>query len=392
MTKLSSKKIKIGFINTNRDPYPLPPASINGGMWITGKLVEAFAPKENFEVYFFTTEDSKVPETVHKITLGLESLYKQYGTKVFLPEYKTRHVFYQQLLLAEAIKHTDLDLLHIHNYFPHAANFLEYFKIPIVYTLHNPIVDYHKIFFTHRSLPRSYFITLTEYQDIKAKKAKIPVVAKIVNGVDTQIFNFSPEGGDSIFFPSRVASEKGILEAITIADNTRQILSLSSINIDNPTNLEQQVLSITKSKPSIKILHNKNQADMVNSYRKSKLSLFPIQWDEPFGLVMIESMAIGTPVLALARGSVPEIIKDGETGFIVNPSDDDIRGNWIIKKTGVEGLCEAVNRIYSMSPDEYKQMRLNCRKLVEKYFTVEKMVDSYEEVYQQILQLSAIKS
>ena len=76
-----------------------------------------------------------------------------------------------------------------------------------------------------------------------------------------------------------------------------------------------------------------------------KLFLFPIQWEEPFGLVMIESMACGTPVVAFARGSVPEVIKDGETGFVVNPSDDDIRGNFIIKKTGLEGLCEAVERI-----------------------------------------------
>lgn len=100
---------------------------------------------------------------------------------------------------------------------------------------------------------------------------------------------------------------------------------------------------------------------------------------------MIESMACGTPVVAFARGSVPEIIKDGETGFIVNPSDDDIRGNWIIKKTGIEGLCEAVERIYSMPEKQYLEMRKACRAHVEKHFTVERMVDEYEKVYEEIL-------
>ena len=97
-------------------------------------------------------------------------------------------------------------------------------------------------------------------------------------------------------------------------------------------------------------------------------------------------MACGTPVVAFARGSVPEIVKDGVTGFIVNSSDKDIRGDWIIKKTGVEGLEEAINKIYSMSPDEYKNMRLNCRAHVEKNFTVGKMVDTYEKVYQEIIE------
>ena len=77
--------------------------------------------------------------------------------------------------------------------------------------------------------------------------------------------------------------------------------------------------------------------------------------------------------------------KDGETGFIVNPSDDDIRGNWIVKKTGLDGLCEAVERMYAMPDDKYKEMRRACRAHVEKNFTVERMVDEYEKVYEQIL-------
>ena len=119
-------------------------------------------------------------------------------------------------------------------------------------------------------------------------------------------------------------------------------------------------------------------------YGKASYFLYPIVWEEPFGLVFLEAMASGTPVIAFAKGAVPEIIKDGETGFIVNPLDNDIRGDWIIKKTGIEGLAQAIEKISSMSDTEYRQMRQNCRKHVEENFIVEKMANEYVEVYKKI--------
>jgi glycosyltransferase involved in cell wall biosynthesis len=100
---------------------------------------------------------------------------------------------------------------------------------------------------------------------------------------------------------------------------------------------------------------------------------------------MIEAMACGTPVVAYAKGSVPEVIADGVTGFIVNSGESDKRGDWIIKKTGIEGLSEAVERIYSMSGEDYKKMRFACRKYVEKNFSVEKMIEEYEKIYRKLL-------
>ena len=117
----------------------------------------------------------------------------------------------------------------------------------------------------------------------------------------------------------------------------------------------------------------------------ARLFLFPIRWDEPFGIVMIEAMAVGTPLVSFALGSAPEVIKDGETGYLVNFSDHDIRGDWVIKKTGIEGLCEAIERIYTMPHDKYLIMRKACRAHVEENFTIQRMVDKYEEVYIQVL-------
>jgi glycosyltransferase involved in cell wall biosynthesis len=106
----------------------------------------------------------------------------------------------------------------------------------------------------------------------------------------------------------------------------------------------------------------------------------PILWDEPFGMVMIEAMAAGTPVIAYNRGSVSEVVRDGVTGFIVNPDGvrSSSKSNWIIKKQGVAGLVEAVDRVGEIK-------REACRRRVEDHFTTEHMVAGYEKVYKSIL-------
>ena len=123
----------------------------------------------------------------------------------------------------------------------------------------------------------------------------------------------------------------------------------------------------------------------ISYYQDTKILVNPIRGEESFGLVMAEAMSCGTPVVAFAKGSVPEIIKDGITGYIINYSPKDIRGNFIIKKTGEEGIVEAVKRIYQLSKDDYEKMRKNCRKHVEENFTIKKMVDNYEKVYKKVI-------
>ncbi len=214
----------------------------------------------------------------------------------------------------------------------------------------------------------------------------------IPHGIPLANFDLNQKGGNEIIWLSRIHrfTNKGLIEAIKVASLIRRkltaygYLELSSVDYFNKKIkplLNSQFIELNLHKPS----HNLSKEQKKEILKNGKLFLFPIQWEEPFGLVMIESMACGTPVIAFARGSVPEVIKDGETGFIVNPSDDDIRGNWIIKKTGIDGLCEAVERIYSMPEKEYQEMRYNCRKHVEKHFTVERMVDDYIKVYQEVI-------
>ena len=107
--------------------------------------------------------------------------------------------------------------------------------------------------------------------------------------------------------------------------------------------------------------------------------LFPIVWPEPFGLVMIEAMACGTPVIAYNNGAVPEVVVDGVTGFIVDALDRDpsVQSPWYVSQIGVDGLVAAIGRIDEVG-------RTACRRHVEEHFTIEKMIDSLETALQKV--------
>ena len=101
--------------------------------------------------------------------------------------------------------------------------------------------------------------------------------------------------------------------------------------------------------------------------------------------MFVEALACGTPVIAFARGASPEVIADGSVGYLVNHPDVTVRRDLIIKKEGLSGLKEAVEKIYSLSDTEYALMRKKCRQHFEKNFTSIKMVDGYEEVYNELI-------
>jgi glycosyltransferase involved in cell wall biosynthesis len=103
-------------------------------------------------------------------------------------------------------------------------------------------------------------------------------------------------------------------------------------------------------------------------YRHAMATLFPIQWGEPFGLVLIESMACGTPIIAFNKGSVPEIVIHGQTGFVVNTIDE---------------MINAVKDLHLISPSD-------CRTHIKDNFSVASMAGKYTELYQRILEVNTL--
>jgi glycosyltransferase involved in cell wall biosynthesis len=291
-------------------------------------------------------------------------------------------------LTSRAIEHANtarLAILHDYGgYF--SPYFLKFAQMPLVFSLHNPpplytTMDAHR-FDKFRSCN---YIAHSQSQKRGYNALNIHNIDVIYHGVPMSDFPFNDSSASFLINIGRFIPDKGVGIALQLAVKLRLPIKIATSGDYQDTDYYQQEIKPYLGSEFVEQLPFLEGEEKSRYLRNAKLFLFPIRWEEPFGMVLIESMATGTPVIAFARGSVPEIIKDGETGLIVNPSDDDIRGDWVIKKAGTEGLREAVERIYTMPQERYKEMRQACRAHVEKFFTVRRMAEQYEKVYEKVL-------
>lgn len=287
-------------------------------------------------------------------------------------------------------KKEHFDLMHSYHDFLFTPHYIEELtQVPTVYTLHDPLppegsFEYHQFgkFSRHR------YVSISNAQ--RRSSLKLNFVATVYHGLKTAEFPFQNNPSDYLLFMGRPLPEKGLHFAIQAALATNMKLEIGThfpgIEKEMPyfkKEIEPYLTNPLFGEPGIVA-----GKDKMLLYKQARALLFPIQWEEPFGMVMIEAMAAGTPVIAYNRGSVPEIVKDGVTGFIIDPPEADHRtqnpehndqsGSWIIKKRGIAGLVEAIQRLGEID-------RAACHRHVEENFTVEKMVEGYENIYRKIL-------
>lgn len=330
----------------------------------------------------FCSGDSDLPVKIEGVDFHSTSFDKS------IPNEK--HIIFELALMSKAFSMQDkFDLYHMNiGNGDIVLPFAQFVKKPILITLHFTLEsEYMKKYFAlFKNLQDVFFVSVSNAQ--RKLLPDLNYIETIYHGIDANSFKFDQQGGEKIMWSGRAIPEKGLDLVLDVVRLTAKEAQLFAIRKEEEEKWLKEIIlnkiDAINKEIKVSIYFDKERLSLIKHYQNSKLFLFPIQWEEPFGLVMAEAMACGTPVVAFARGSVPEIIKDGETGFIVSPSDNDIRGNWIIKKTGIEGLCEAVERIYSMPYKEYRRMRENCRNHVEKNFTVKKMVAAYERVYEKV--------
>lgn len=334
---------------------------------------------DKLQITTFASGNSVLPTKIESVNYLSSIEDKDIGTTA------SYHKILEMMLFSKAFFMQDkFDLFHANTGDEKVILPLALFvKKPILITLHSPLdlPGVKKIYKLLPPLKNVFFISISN-----AQRKPVPYLnylQTIYHGLDMQEFTFNKAGGNIILWIGRGNPEKGIDMGLNVVNKLNREAEFYIAVRDKYKDWLKSLLQQKSEKAQINFESTRDL--IISKYQQAKLFLFPIQWEEPFGLVMIESMACGTPIVAFARGSVPEVIKDGETGFIVNSSPDDIRGNWIVKKTGFDGLCEAVEKIYSMPDDQYRRMRHACREHVEKNFTVERMVDEYEKVYQQIL-------
>lgn len=190
-------------------------------------------------------------------------------------------------------------------------------------------------------------------------------VATVHHGVDFADLPFGAEPDDYVCFLGRIHPYKGAHVAIDAARRAGVVLKIAGhIDENDPRVLEYWRERVEPAIDGERVVWMGEVGPAARSdlLRGALACLCPIQWDEPFGLVFVESMASGTPVVAFARGSAPELIEDGVSGVLVTPDD-------------VEGLAAAIGAAAELP-------RAPIRRYAEGKFTIEKMVDGYEAVYQ----------
>ncbi|MBI2597062.1 glycosyltransferase [Candidatus Daviesbacteria bacterium] len=338
---------------------------------------------KNLDITAFASGDSNLPVKIESIDYHPAILDKSIIQK-------DKHVIFELALISRAFsKQDNFDLYHINiGDGDIALPFAPFVKKPLLITLHYTqeaeyIDKYFSLFSSYKNVS---FVSISNAQ--RNFFPDLNYAGTIYHGIETETFKFDSKGGESIIWAGRGVPDKGLNIVFQILKKIQRKARIFPLKKqEHIAWLNKQVADLKDLMPSqdVFIEFDKDRFELVNHYQLGRLFLFPIQWEEPFGLVLIESMACGTPVVAFARGSVPEIVKDGKTGFIVNPAETDIRGDWVIKKTGIDGLCEAIEKIYSMPEKEYQKMRQNCRSLVEKSFSADKMAKEYMNVYRKIV-------
>ena len=328
----------------------VPPPAYGGAELVVSLLTEELV-RRGHEVTLFATGDSITQaklEAIHPSALRLDPSVKECSV-------------YEAIELSRVYQNADnFDIIHSHIGFT-ALACAQLVKTPTVHTLHGTFsLDNQKAFSSAKSQP---YISISNTQ--REPRLGLNYVATVYNGIDpsTHRFYSEPETPPYLAFLGRLSPEKGTHHAIEIAKRTGYPLKIAGkvdrVDVDY---FEQEIKPHIDGE-QIQYLGEANHVQKNRLMGNAIATLFPITWREPFGLVMIESMAAGTPVIALELGATSEVIRHEETGFLCQNIDE---------------CVAAVRRI-----DEID--RFDCRKHIENNFGVKQMVDGYEAVYRQVL-------
>jgi glycosyltransferase involved in cell wall biosynthesis len=218
-----------------------------------------------------------------------------------------------------------------------------------------------------------FYVTFPDYPLVtisNSQQSHLPPLARVrtvYHGIPRNLLRFHPEGGDYLAFLGRISPEKGPDAAVRIAVKAGMPLKMAA-KIDKADQSADQsywenvIRPMIDANPSVEFVGEIGEKEKAEFLGNAAAVLFPIDWPEPFGIVMIEAMSCGTPTIAFPRGSVPEVIDEGQSGFIVN---------------NVEEAIKAVERAKGLS-------RAGVRACFERRFTVERMAKDYIEIYRSL--------
>ncbi len=281
------------------------------------------------------------------------------------------NVMYPLLNITQALdRQNNFDIIHIHLNIPGdyvSLPLANHLKSKVIFTVHFPpplsqgFNDRHLVLQKYKE---ANFISISNSQ--RQGEENLHWLKTIYNGVDLGVFTFNPQPKDYFFWLGKIKPEKGAKEAILAARRAGVKLILAGtvdyLEKDYYLYFQEEIKPLIDDKHII-YMGELDDREKNKAYGEAIGFLNPVQWEEPFGLVMVESMATGTPVIAFNKGASSEIITDGETGYLVNNLDQ---------------MVESIKKIAAID-------RQKCRERVEAMFTTEIMVKNYEKTYYQIL-------
>jgi glycosyltransferase involved in cell wall biosynthesis len=322
--------------------FPVPPSGYGGIEWIVSLLADGLV-EAGHEVTLFASGDSRTKAE-------LASVYPiAPSAEIGRSQVEIRHA------LSCFERADQFDVISDHSG-PPAAVIGGAVATPVVHTVHGPLGGepgdlYESI---AKVSPSTRLVSISMNQ--RKPRPGLPWIANIPNALDFSVYPFSPHRGDYLLFLGRFSADKGAHRALAIAMEMDLPLKLVGKRRE-PAEEEyfREFIQPHLRPGRIEYLGEVSHGEKVELLQNARATLFPIEWDEPFGLVMIESMACGTPVIATRWGAVPEVIEHGRSGIIVD--------DWRI----IPAALEEADRL---DPVE-------LRRAAEERFAPERMVADY---------------
>jgi glycosyltransferase involved in cell wall biosynthesis len=332
--------------------YESVPPQLYGGTervvsWLTEELV-----RQGHEVTLFASGDSRT--TARLVPACPRALWRDERCRETLPH----HVRLMELVFADVSR---FDVIHFHCDYLHFP-LLRRQPCASVTTLHGRlhVPDLGALFEEYAEVP---LVSISDDQRRPIPRANWR--ATVYHGLPRGLHTFRAEPGDYLAFLGRASPEKGLDRAIAIARRAGMPLKVAAKIYPEERDYFHATIEplLEQSRPLVEFLGEVGGKAKDELLGGAAALLFPIDWPEPFGLVMIEALACGTPVVAFRNGSVPEIIEDGVTGFVV---------------PDIEEAVEAVRRVGWLD-------RAACRRAFEQRFDAARMARDYLDVYRRLV-------
>jgi len=329
----------------------VPPRLYGGTERVVSYLTEELV-RQGHDVTLFASGDSVTAATL--VPACDRALWRDPECRETLPQ----HVRLMELVFRDAPR---FDVIHFHCDYLHFP-LLRYHRTPAVTTLHG-MVRRHDLEPLLHAYPLVPLVSISDDQ-----RAPLPWAnwqATVYHGLPRGLHTFRPDPGEYLLFIGRISPEKRLDRAIEIARRSGRNLKVAAKIYDEDRGYYQSAIEplLRESQSFVEFVGEVGGKDKDELIGNAHALLFPIDWPEPFGLVMIEALACGTPVIAWRHGSVPEIIEEGRTGFIVDNMPDAV--------AAVRDAC--------------RLRRPDCRASFEDRFDAAGMASNYERVYQQLL-------